>query len=188
MTWGRSFDLSGPELPGKGRQKQCGSHTTPSVPGAGPPQRVGMVGGDSPDSKLPVDAGNASICADRRGNSYLTLSSRCGSDKETQGNGVGVRDSSTAHLKVMGRHCLSPPCASASQATPTQEQTHQSPGGEGPRGCLPWERVSFLWSDKGTSGRDVRARNPGALFRRPQAPHCEANPRDGWPPWPACGV
>ena len=140
-----------------------------------------MVGGDSPDSELPVDVGNASICADRCGNSYLTLSSRCGSDKETQGNGVGVRDGRTAHLKVMGWHGLSPPCASASRATPTQEQTHHSPRGEGPRGCLPWERVSFLWSDMVTSGRDVRARTPGALFAGLKHPTVKPTPGMGGP-------
>lgn len=101
---------------------------------------------------------------------------------------MGVRDGSTAHLKVTGRYGLSPPHASASQATPTQEQTHHSPRGEGPKGCLSWERVSFLWSDMGTSGWDVRARILGALFRRPQAPHCEANLKGAWPPWTACGV
>ena len=50
--------------------------------------------GDSPDSELPVDAGNASVCADRCGKSYLTLSSRCGSDTgRHKGMGWGISDS-----------------------------------------------------------------------------------------------
>lgn len=92
--------------------------------------------GDNPDSELPVDVGNASVCADACGKSYLTLSSRCGGDTgRHKGMGWGISDSSTAHLKVTGRHGLSPPCASASQATPTRERTHRSPVAGGSRGA-----------------------------------------------------
>lgn len=142
-----------------------------------------MVGGDSPDSsslwmlEMPPSA-------DRRGNSYLTLSSRCGSDKETQGNGVGVRDSSTAHLKVMGTGiaaatvCLSQP----GHPHPRADTPEPRKGGSLRAACHGRGSAS-CGPTKGTSGRDVRARNPGALFRRPQSTHCEANPRGWVAPW-----
>lgn len=100
----------------KDRHKQCGGHhTILSSPGAGLPQGIGMTGedpptcpGDNPNSELPVDAGNASFCADRCGKSYLTLSSRCGSNTgRHKGTGWRVSGGSTAHLAVTGH--LGPP-------------------------------------------------------------------------------
>lgn len=70
----------------KERQKQCGATTPPSVPGPGPP-RAGAAARTA--RVLAPWVPGRPVGADRCGIPYLTLSSRCGSDRR-QGNSASM--------------------------------------------------------------------------------------------------
>lgn len=94
--------------------------------------------GDNPDSELPVDVGNASVHVDRCGKSYLTLSSRCGSNTGRH-KGTG-RASVTAALltsrspdSTASRHRVPRP---ARPPPPRNGQATAPRGSQDPRGCI----------------------------------------------------
>lgn len=95
----------------------------------------GCLGG-SPDSELPADVGNASICADRRGKSYLTLSSRCdGNTGRHKGTGRRVSDQPAQPAATVCLGQPGPPARERTHHTPWRGMLRRPPVREG--GCIP---------------------------------------------------
>lgn len=131
----------------------------------------GCLGG-SPDSELPADVGNASICADRRGKSYLTLSSRCdGNTGRHKGTGRRVSDQPAQPAATVCLGQPGPPTRERTHHTPWRDILRRPPVREG--GCIP------TGSDLGIPWAPV----PQASG--PQQPRRVPAQNGGLCPWPA---